>query len=186
MFEYKKFVYLGVVSDFTVTPSKIIDVVWHKHLLFTKAYRKFCDTVIEHAFDHHPELISMQDQTGQYYAQYLDTLDLYTLEFGSVPPEAFWGVAKYDQDKVANEKFRSKKKDQSGTDASSYGDIPLISHFNNDVSDNKAYPEFNDFGDGAFGGAGANGRWDAGDLTESSNDSGGDSGGDGNGCSGGD
>ncbi len=187
VFEYKKFVYLGVVSDFTVTPSKIIDVVWHEHLLFTKAYREFCDTVIKHAFDHNPELLPMQDQTGQYNAQYLDTLDLYALEFGTVPPEAVWGVAKFDKDKVANEKFRSKKKDQPGTDASTYGDTPLISHFDSDVSDNKSFPEFNDFGDGDFGGAGSDGRWDAGDSSDndSSSDSGGDAGGDSGGCSGG-
>ena len=28
--EYKKFIYLGAVSDFVVTPSKIIDQVWHE------------------------------------------------------------------------------------------------------------------------------------------------------------
>jgi hypothetical protein len=39
--EYKKFIYLGAVSDFVVTPSKIIDQVWHEHLLFTKEYRDF-------------------------------------------------------------------------------------------------------------------------------------------------
>jgi hypothetical protein len=32
--EYKKFVYLGVVSDFNATPSKVIDKVWHEHLLY--------------------------------------------------------------------------------------------------------------------------------------------------------
>jgi hypothetical protein len=35
--EYKKFIYLGAVSDFVVTPSKIIDQVWYEHLLLTKA-----------------------------------------------------------------------------------------------------------------------------------------------------
>ena len=28
--EYKKFIYLGAAGDFIVTPSKIIDQVWHE------------------------------------------------------------------------------------------------------------------------------------------------------------
>jgi hypothetical protein len=57
--ECKKFIYLGAVSDFVVTPSKIIDQVWHEHLLFTKAYRDFCTDVPGFSFDHNPELIPM-------------------------------------------------------------------------------------------------------------------------------
>src|SRR6476661_5465639 len=40
--EYRKFLYLGSVAEFGVTPSKVIDQVWHEHLLFTKAYHEFC------------------------------------------------------------------------------------------------------------------------------------------------
>jgi hypothetical protein len=59
--EYKKFIYLGAVSDFVVTPSKIIDQVWHEHLLFTKAYRDFCSDVPGFSFDHNPKLIPVND-----------------------------------------------------------------------------------------------------------------------------
>ena len=52
--EYKKFIYLGAVSDFVVTPSKIIDQVWHEHVLFTRAYRDFCTDVLGFSFDHNP------------------------------------------------------------------------------------------------------------------------------------
>ena len=45
--EYKKFVYLGVTNTIKVTPSKVIDVVWHEHLLFSRPYREFCDDVLE-------------------------------------------------------------------------------------------------------------------------------------------
>ena len=27
---------------FGVTPSKVIDQVWHEHILFSRAYRDFC------------------------------------------------------------------------------------------------------------------------------------------------
>lgn len=55
--EYRKFVFLGVTADFIVTPPKIIDQVWHEHLLFSKAYREFCRDVLQRDFDHNPELI---------------------------------------------------------------------------------------------------------------------------------
>ena len=75
--EYKKFIYLGLVSDFLVTPSKIIDVVWHEHLLFSKAYRDFSNEVIEQPFDHYPELIPAEEQTCRFSAQYWTPL-IYT------------------------------------------------------------------------------------------------------------
>ena len=55
--EYRKFVYLGMVSDFPVTPSKVIDQVWHEHQLFTQGYRRFCSEILGRHFDHHPELM---------------------------------------------------------------------------------------------------------------------------------
>ena len=35
--EYKKFMYLAATSDLMVSPSEIIDVVWHQHLIFTQS-----------------------------------------------------------------------------------------------------------------------------------------------------
>src|ERR1700683_5177681 len=52
--EYKKFVYLGMVSDFGVTPSKVIDQVWHEHLLFRRGYQDFCAAILRREFDLHP------------------------------------------------------------------------------------------------------------------------------------
>src|SRR5262245_47772197 len=72
--EYRKFVFLGVTGDIVVTPSKVIDTVWHEHLLFTRAYREFCRDVLERDFDHHPELIPSDDQTGVYAQQFEATL----------------------------------------------------------------------------------------------------------------
>ena len=75
--EYRKFVYLGMVSDFSVTPSKVIDQVWHEHQLLTQAYRRFCDEILGRHFDHHPELIPTDDQLANYETQYRGTLALY-------------------------------------------------------------------------------------------------------------
>lgn len=42
IFEYKKFMYLAATSEQMVSPSPIVDVVWHQHLIFTQSYNEFC------------------------------------------------------------------------------------------------------------------------------------------------
>lgn len=175
--EYKKYVYLGIVSDFNVTPSKIIDIIWHEHLLFSQAYRQFCDHVIEYTFDHHPELLPLKDQTGQFNAQYLDTLDLYRNEFGMEPPADIWDNTKYDKGNIINGKYRSGKKNAqniSGDSTNNYtNESALYTYFEN----HELTPEFGGFEAGDFGGGGASGSWD--DATST------DAGDSGSGCSGG-
>jgi hypothetical protein len=95
--EYKKFVYLGVVGRSPVTPSKVIDQVWHEHLLFSKAYREFCKQIIGQDFDHTPELIPLGDQTLVFNDQYLGTLEQYRTEFNSDPPDDIWATPKFNQ-----------------------------------------------------------------------------------------
>lgn len=179
--EYKKFVYLGLVSDFQVTPSKIIDVVWHEHMLFTKAYRDFCTDVINAPFDHYPELISLPGQTGIFQAQYHDTVNLYRTEFNTAPPPGIWGDTKFANEQPVMDGYQSnkKKRDTPITDGGYYNDpTPLYANFENDQPG--AFPEFSDFGDGDFGGAGASGDWGDSSSSDSSSD-----GGDGGSCSGG-
>ena len=36
--EYKKFMYLAATSNEMVSPSEIVDIVWHQHLIFTTSY----------------------------------------------------------------------------------------------------------------------------------------------------
>ena len=189
LLEYKKFVYLGVVSDFNVTPSKIIDQVWHEHLLFSKAYRHFCSEVIDYTFDHNPELISITDQTGTFNMQYLETIELYKTEFGINPPADIWSVPKFDQTKVPADGYGPEKKKYN----SSYSDAALVSFFDGAQQGDNApqnFHEFGGFGGGAYGGAGADGNWnDQSPVVDSSGnssiDGGNDSGGDGgsSGCS---
>src|SRR5215212_5519537 len=93
--EYRKFLYLGVVADFGVTPSKVIDQVWHEHLLFTKAYADFCRDVLARPFAHYPELMATEDQTSVFQDQYERTLDLYEREFGVAPPDDIWSTPKF-------------------------------------------------------------------------------------------
>jgi hypothetical protein len=182
--EYKKFVYLGTVSDFQVTPSKIIDVVWHEHILFSKAYREFCQDVLQHPFDHHPELIPMQDQTGRFSAQYLDTISLYQTEFNIEPPIAIWGDTKFEKEMQEKNQYQSAKKRKEDQSTGYSSDGPLYTSFESEPAAD--YPEFSGYGDGDFGGAGAGGDWSDGGDSGAGDSGGGDGGGCSGGCGGGD
>jgi hypothetical protein len=164
--EYKKFVYLGIISNFQVTPSKIIDIVWHEHLLFTKPYRQFCDEVIRYNFDHHPELVPFDDQTEAFAEQYIKTLLLYRNEFGFDAPVEIWDLPKFSDAQLSAAKkayqYQSTTVYSDGGNLSFGNDVPLSSYFDD--------PNFSDFNGGDFGGGGAGG-----DFSDASD--GGDSGG---------
>jgi len=167
IWEYKKFVYLGVISDFSVTPSKIIDQVWHEHLLFSAGYRKFCEEVIEHNFDHNPELVSVSSQTDTFHNQYFETLELYEAEFGSAAPENIWNATKFTGNR---EQMKKHFKRDHGSSLDS-GSETLISLFPS--ADSSSF----EFNGGEFGGAGASSSWDTADCNDSNSsvDSGGSS-----------
>ena len=93
--EYRKFLFLGITGPSAVTPSRVIDQVWHEHLLFTRAYREFCRDVLGRDFDHHPELVPDADQTDTFRSQYEMTLARYQWEFGVVPPADIWARPKF-------------------------------------------------------------------------------------------
>jgi len=121
--EYKKFVFLGIVSKSPVTPPKVIDQVWHEHILFSRAYREFCNDILRREFDHHPELVAMDAQTGVFQAQYEATLDLYETEFGYPPPVAIWGTPKFKRNAAGSPAVKPKR---SATEtASASDDAPL-------------------------------------------------------------
>ncbi len=172
IWEYKKFIYLGIVSDFQVTPSRIIDQVWHEHVLFTRAYREFCTEVIHYPFDHNPELMPDPKMTGIFHAQYLDTIELYKKEFGIDPHAAFWGEPKFGWDETLSNPFTSTKKTGSLKNARSINDdTPLVTYFAHDIipGGGNGFTEFNG---GDYGGAGAEGSWDSVDAGSDSSDSG--------------
>lgn len=145
VWEYKKFVFLGITSPSRVTPSKVIDMVWHEHLLFSTGYRRFCTDVIQHNFDHHPELIEMDSQTEAFQLQYASTMELYQMEFGIIPPPEIWGVTKFSEKAV-----KVEENNQIFSNTGSMGDsTSLYSQLSSE--ENSAVM----FGGGNFGGGGA-------------------------------
>lgn len=160
--EYKKFVYLGVISTFPVTPSKIIDVVWHEHLLFTKAYRAFCTEVIENDFEHNPELIAQDEQTEKFAMQYIQTLQLYLKEFGIDAPDNIWSLPKFNEKQLQTIMEFYRKKELKENEPSSIiigNDGTLVSFFEGE--------SLTEFGGGDFGGSGAGGDFTDGDSGDS-------------------
>jgi hypothetical protein len=162
--EYKRFVYLGVISMKNVTPSKVIDQVWHEHQLFTKGYRDFCREVIGKDFDHTPELVPIPEQTLLFNQQYLDTLALYRTEFNLEPPADIWAVPKFNQSLLPaassledrQKRNRNKASDDCLTGTNDSPLYVLVDTFTDGVEPSSG---FHGFGGGTSGGAGATGHW---------------------------
>lgn len=173
--EYKKFVYLAMISDTPVTPSKVIDKVWHAHQLFNRGYRTFCQTVLERNFDHEPELVPFKEETTVFGAQYMATLELYKTEFGIDPPDDVWDRAKFNKEIVlAKSNDSASRKRSKSTNTSSdnpySNDVPLHMMFIDGSSPETShgthdFPEFSGFGGGSTGGGGAGGSWEQPEVT---------------------
>ena len=83
--EYKKFMYLATVSDTMVSPSEIVDVVWHQHLIFTQSYESLC-TILGKKIEHIPSTHNRSDYNK--FKQAKDhTQKLYKEHFGEQPAE---------------------------------------------------------------------------------------------------
>jgi uncharacterized membrane protein YgcG len=88
--EYKRFVYLACVSDTQVTPSDIVDQVWHLHLTFTRSYwNDLCGEVLQRPLHHGPTKGGPAEDR-RYRNQYAATLALYRSEFGGQAPHTYW------------------------------------------------------------------------------------------------
>lgn len=88
--EYKKFMYLAATSDMMVSPSPVVDIVWHQHLIFTQSYQDFC-TVAGKAIQHVPSTHNAED--AEKFKQAKErTKKLYQSVFGD-QPAGIWEYA---------------------------------------------------------------------------------------------
>ncbi|GAL84820.1 hypothetical protein FBFL15_0778 [Sporocytophaga myxococcoides] len=83
--EYKKFMYLAATSDKMVSPSEIVDVVWHQHLVFTKSYNEFCN-LLGRKIEHVPSTHNSKDHR-KFAAAKERTKVIYEETFGKQPEE---------------------------------------------------------------------------------------------------
>jgi len=102
--EYKKFMYLAAVSDMMVSPSEIVDTVWHQHLIFTKSYSEFC-TILGKQIQHIPSTQNKEDFQKFKLAKERTT-KLYETHFGK-QPKSIWNHANpYESLNLKKSKFK--------------------------------------------------------------------------------
>ena len=86
--EYRKFLWIAATSGQEVTPSKVVDEVWHLHILHTRSYfDDLCCDALGRVLHHNPGDGSPAD--ARFTHQYTATLALYQTAFGS-PPVDIW------------------------------------------------------------------------------------------------
>ena len=81
--EYKKFMYLAATSDFMVSPSEMVDIVWHQHLIFTESYQKFC-AILGKKIKHIPSTHN-KEEYQKFWEAKARTKSLYLTNFGEQP-----------------------------------------------------------------------------------------------------
>jgi len=86
---YRRFCFLAVVSPVPVTPSEIVDEVWHQHLIYSRDYWTiWCGERLQAPLHHDPTPGGSEAQSV-YRRQYAQTLSLHERFFGP-PSEALW------------------------------------------------------------------------------------------------
>jgi hypothetical protein len=107
--EYKKFVYLAAVTRTPVTPSDIVDQVWHLHLTFTRSYwDEMCAQVLGKPLHHGPTKGGTAED-ARYRRQYEETLALYGAEFGVDAPPSHWPSAEVRFDGAAHQRWIDRR-----------------------------------------------------------------------------
>ncbi|HMT27285.1 MAG TPA: hypothetical protein PKD96_03200 [Candidatus Absconditabacterales bacterium] len=89
--ECKKFLYLCSITDRSLSPSKVLDEIWHTFILFTKDYANFCSQYLGSFVHHFPDVeqTPKSKQTNRDAFLYARTLAETT--FGSVY-EPVWRI----------------------------------------------------------------------------------------------
>lgn len=88
--EYKKFIYLCCILPHGASPSKIVDKVWHMHLIYTQNYwEEFCPQILRRKLHHHPSK-GGQNEKDRHQDWFLDTLRQYKTIFQKEAPEDIW------------------------------------------------------------------------------------------------
>ncbi|MDX2201086.1 MAG: hypothetical protein SF069_19195 [Phycisphaerae bacterium] len=88
--EYRRFVFLAMVSKHPVTPSEQVDQAWHLHLTFTRKYwEELCGRVLPRPLHHNPTRGGAAEG-AKFVDWYERTRGLYRAWFGAEPPADIW------------------------------------------------------------------------------------------------
>lgn len=102
--EYRKFMYLAASSDWMVSPSAIVDTIWHQHLIFTQSYNDFC-TVIGKQVQHIPSTHN-RNEFEKFKLAKERTTKLYNDVFGEQPKEIWDYADMYDSLELPKAKLK--------------------------------------------------------------------------------
>ena len=89
--EYRKFIALRIAHpDDEIVPCKLVDAMWHRHILDTRAYAEDCQRLFG-AFMHHFPYFGMRgpDDEQALHDAYGATLERYRDAFGEPPAETW-------------------------------------------------------------------------------------------------
>lgn len=91
--EYRRFLFLMCVAEYPVTPSVIVDKVWHLHLCDTRSYwEQLCGRTVGRELHHLPTQGAEGDEE-KFAQQYRQTLQSYREWFGKDPPRDLWPIS---------------------------------------------------------------------------------------------
>lgn len=91
--EYKKFAFLAVAAGHPVTPSEVVDQVWHLHLTYTRSYwERFCPDALGTPLHHNPTTGGKAEK-AKFADWYARTRASYAWLFGQEPPADIWPEA---------------------------------------------------------------------------------------------
>ena len=93
--EYRRYMYLLMAAGHRVSPSQVVDEVWHLHLIYTHSYwDELCDQVLRFRAHHNPGTGEPGDEE-RFAGQYQRTKDSYDRFFGKHPCD-IWCVSLQD------------------------------------------------------------------------------------------
>ncbi len=102
--EYKKFMYLAATTELMVSPSEIVDLVWHQHLIFTQSYSNFC-TLLGKTVQHIPSTHNKEDYE-KFMAAKSRTKKLYNSTFGIQPSDIWEKYTVFDTLNLKKSKYK--------------------------------------------------------------------------------
>lgn len=107
--EYKKFIFLLIISNQPLTPSDQVDQVWHLHLLYTQSYwEDFCNNTLKKKIHHGPTK-GGDNEKNKFVNWYEKTKEFYLEHFKIEVPEDIWPVSKIRFSEIAFERVNTKR-----------------------------------------------------------------------------
>jgi hypothetical protein len=109
--EYKRFLYLIVVTRSPLTPCDAVDQAWHLHLSYTRSYwEALCGQILGFPLHHHPTR-GGAGQQAHFRQCYQRTLASYAAVFGEAAPGEVWEAIEERFD--ADRRFIRVRRDRS-------------------------------------------------------------------------